>query len=325
MRPIPAFPRRVALTGVAALALSPASLAQPSWPTRPVRLVVPYAPGGPSDIVARTVQNPLSAALGQPVVVENRTGGGAVIGTESVARSDDAHSFLVADSPHTIIPAVQPRVPYDAAADFAPVGLLGAVTMVLMVRAGHPATDFASFLAGALARPESVTFGSSGVGSLTHLLPEWLGQLTGARFTVVPYRGSGPALLDVAAGQIDAIFSSTLSASGQLRDGAVRALAVAAPERLATLPQVPSFRENRVDLVCSNWWGVLAPSRMAPPILARMAAALETSLIDAAVRERLDTLGVERRPTGPAPLATLLETEFRNWAQVARAAGVRAP
>jgi tripartite-type tricarboxylate transporter receptor subunit TctC len=198
--------------------------AQSVWPVRPVRLVVPYAAGGPSDIIARALQPPLAAALGQPVVIDNRPGGGAVIGTEAVARAEDGHSFLVADSPHTIIPAVQGRVPYDAAQDFRPVSLLGAVSMLLMVRANHPTRDLNSFLAVARARPEGTSFGSSGPGSLTHLLPEWLAQLAGARFTIVPYRGSGPALLDVAAGQVDAIFSSTLSASGQLRDGAVRPL-----------------------------------------------------------------------------------------------------
>lgn len=297
--------------------------AQPAWPTRPVRLVVPYAAGGPSDIIARTLQTPLAAELGQPVVVDNRPGGGALIGTEAVARAEDGHSFLVADSPHTIIPAVQARVPYDAARDFQPVTLLGAVSMLLMVRAGHPARDLPGFLAAARARPDGISFGSSGPGSLTHLLPEWLAQLSGGRFTIIPYRGSGPALLDVAAGQVDAIFSSTLSASGQLRDGAVRALAVAASARLAALPEVPSFRENGIDLVSSNWWAVLAPARLPSDAAARMQDAVAGALARPAVRDRLATLGVEERPAGAAPLAALLDVEFRNWAAVARAAGVR--
>lgn len=297
--------------------------AQPAWPTRPVRLVIPYAAGGPSDIIARALQPPLAAALGQPVVVENRPGGGAVIGTEAVARAEDGHTFLVADSPHTIIPAVQARVPYNAAADFRPVSLLGAVSMLLMVRASHPARDLAGFLDAARSGSEGISFGSSGPGSLTHLLPEWLAQLTRVRFTIVPYRGSAPALLDVAAGQVDAIFSSTLSASGQLRDGAVRALAVAAPSRIGALPDVPSFRESGVDLVSGNWWAVLAPSRLAPDALARMEVAVAGALADPSVRERLAALGVESRPTGPGPLATLLDAEFQNWAEVARAAGVR--
>jgi hypothetical protein len=133
-----------------------------------------------------------------------------------VARADDGHTFFVADSPHTIIPAVQPRVPYDAVNDFVPVGLIGAVTMILMVNGRHPARDLQGFLGMARAQPDVITFGSSGPGSLTHLLPEWLAQLGGVKFTIVPYRGGGPALLDVAAGQLAAIFSSTLAAAGPL-------------------------------------------------------------------------------------------------------------
>lgn len=292
-----------------------------AWPTRPIRFVVPYAAGGPSDVLARVVQNVVSSELGQPVVVENRGGGGSMIGAEFVARADDGHTFFVADSPHTIIPAVQPRVPYDAVNDFVPVGLIGAVTMILMVNGRHPARDLQGLLAMARAQPDAVTFGSSGPGSLTHLLPEWLAQLGGVKFTIVPYRGSGPALLDVAAGQLAAIFSSTLSAAGPLSDGSVRPIAVTSTERLAALPDVPTFREQGVDLVSANWWGLLAPRSTPPAVIARLSAALDLALGDPTVTARFATLGVEPRPRGPAPFAELLATEFRNWAQVAQAAG----
>lgn len=309
--------------GLANAPLAPA-LAQPAgaWPNRPLRLIVPYAAGGPSDILARAVQAPLQAALGQPVVVENRPGGGAIIGTEVAARAEDGHTFLVADSPHTIIPAVQARVPYDPANDFRPITLFGAVSMVLMVTPGYPARSLADFIAAAKARPDAVTFGSSGVGSLTHLLPEWLGLITGAKFTTVPYRGSGPALLDVVAGQINAIFSSTLSAAGPLRDNQVRPLAVAAPSRIPALPEVPTMREGGVDLVCGNWWGVLAPRSTPPQVAARLEAALGEAMDHPSVRERFAALGIEARPRGAAPFAELLSTEFSNWARVARDAGV---
>lgn len=310
---------------LASATLFPGIARAQAWPSRPIRLIVPYAAGGPSDIIARVVQNPLSAALGQPVLIENRAGGGAMIGTEAAARAEDGHGFLIADSPHTIIPAVQPRVPYDPVADFLPVGLLGAVTMILMVNARHPARDLREFLTLARARPESTTFGSSGVGSLTHLLPEWLAQLAGVRFTIVPYRGGGPALQDVAAGQIAAIFSNTLSASGPLGDGSVRPVAVASAARMAALPDVPSFRESGIGLLSGNWYGVLAPRRTPAPVIERMNAGLRIALADPAVRERFATLGIEARPQGPAPFAELLASEFRNWAEVARAAGVSVP
>lgn len=304
-----------------------ASLAAPfraqaqSWPTRPIRLVVPYAAGGPSDVMARAVQNVIAGELGQAVVVENRPGGGSMVGAEFVARADDGHTFFVADSPHTIIPAVQPRVPYDAVNDFVPVGLIGAVTMILMVNGQHPARDLQGFLGMARAQPDMITFGSSGPGSLTHLLPEWLAQLGGVKFTIVPYRGGGPALLDVAAGQLAAIFSSTLAAAGPLADGSVRPIAVTAIERLTSAPQVPTFREQGVDMVSANWYGVLGPRSTPRAGVARLGAALNVALGDATVTARFATLGVEPRPRGPAPFGELLAIEFRNWAQVARAAG----
>lgn len=310
--------------GLASTSLTHPAFAQPAWPTRPIRLIVPYAAGGPSDILARAVQAPLQAALGQPVVVENRPGGGAIIGTEAAARADDGHSFLVADSPHTIIPAVQPRVPYDPAADFLPVTLFGAVSMLLAVHPGFPARTLPEFVAAAKSREGGVTFGSSGVGSLTHLLPEWLALLTGTSFTTVPYRGSGPALLDVVAGQINAIFTSTLSASGPLKEAQIRPVAVASASRIAALPEVPTFREAGVDMVSSNWWGVLAPRSAPGAVVARMNEALGTALNDPAVKARFETLGIEPRPRGPAPFATLLTAEFENWARVARDAGVKA-
>lgn len=317
-------------TGLAAasssILLASRAQSQPAaaWPNRPIRLFVPYAAGGPSDIIARALQAPLQNLLGQGVVVDNRPGGGAIIGTEAAARADDGHTFLVADSPHTIIPAVQSRVPYDPANDFRPVTLLGAVTMILMVNPGIPSRTLGELLAAARARPDSVTFGSSGVGSLTHLLPEWLAQLSGARFTIVPYRGSGPALLDVVAGQINGIFSSTLAANSQLREGQVRALAVAAGARLPTLPDVPTFREAGIDLVSGNWWGVLAPRSTPEATVARLDAAIAQALADPQMQERFGALGIEARPRGPQAFGDLLTTEFANWARVARDAGVRA-
>lgn len=308
---------------LAAFPIVPTALAQ-AWPTQPVRFVVPYAAGGPSDILARAIQSPLQAALGQPIVIENRPGGGAIIGTEAVSRATDRHTFLVADSPHTIIPAVQSRVPYDPVNDFKPVTLMGAVSMILMVNPRVQARTLAEFTASAKARPESVTFGSSGVGSLTHLLPEWLGLLSGAKFTTVPYRGSGPALLDVVAGQINAIFSSTLSASGQLKDLQVRPLGVAAPARIPALPDLPTLREQGIDMVSSNWWGVLAPKSTSSAVVDHLERAIGSAMDDPAVRDRFGTLGIEARPRGPAPFAELLAAEFTNWARVANAAGVRA-
>jgi len=317
--------RRSLLGAGLGIGIVPASLAQSgaAWPARPIRLIVPYAAGGPSDVLARAIQVPLQASLGQSVVVDNRPGGGAIIGTEAAARADDGHTFLVADSPHTIIPAVQPRVPYDPVGDFVPVTLIGAVSMLLAVNPTFPARALPDFLTAARAKEGGITFGSSGVGSLTHLLPEWLALLTRTSFTTVPYRGSGPALLDVVAGQINAIFTSTLSAAGPLRDAQVRPLAVAASARIPSLPEVPTFREAGIDLVSGNWWGLLAPRAIPAPVVARLNEAFGAAMDDPTVKIRFETLGIEARPRGPAPFAALLAAEFENWARVARDAGVK--
>jgi tripartite-type tricarboxylate transporter receptor subunit TctC len=314
---------RRSLLAAPLLALPAVAQAQTPWPQRPVRLVVPYAAGGPSDIIARLLVPGWQAALGQPVVVDNRPGAGAMLGTEAVARANDGHTFLIADGPHTIIPAVQERVPYDAVADFVPITMLGAVTMILLVNANHPARSARELVEAGRAQAEAVSFGSSGVGSLTHLLPEWLGQLTGARFANVPYRGAGPALQDVAAGQITAMFSSLVGSDAVLRGGQVRVIGVAAESRMAELPDVPTLREQGIPIIADNWWGLLAPAATPPAVRQRLADVTLDLLRQDAIGTRLRAIGLEPREGGPEPFARVLAADFRRWAEVARAANIR--
>jgi tripartite-type tricarboxylate transporter receptor subunit TctC len=318
-----ALKRRSLLLSTPALAMSPPVRAQGAWPQRTVRIVVPYAAGGPSDIVARLLAPGWGAALGQTVVVDNRPGAAAVIGTEHVARVNDGHTFLLADAPHTIIPAVQERVPYEAATDFAPITLLGASTMFLVVHAGFPAPSTAELVAAGKARPDAVSFGGSGPGSLSHLLPEWFGQLTGARFSNVAYRGAGPAFQDLTAGQINAMFSGLLGADAGLKGGTVRLLGVAAERRMAEQPDVPTLREGGVDMVAANWFGLLAPAATPAPVRQRLAEITATLLAQDDMRARLAAAGLEPRPAGPDAFARVLDGDFRRWAEVARAANIR--
>lgn len=315
--------RRSLVLAAPALLASRASWGQAAWPQRTIRIVVPYAAGGPSDIVARLLAPGWQAALGQTVVVDNRPGAGAVIGTEHVARVNDGHTFLLADAPHTIIPAVQERVPYDAAADFVPITLLGAGSMLLVVHTGFAARSVADLVAAGRARPEAVSFGGSGPGSLTHLLPEWFGQLTGARFANVAYRGAGPAFQDVVAGQINAMFNGLLGADAGLRGGQVRAIAVAAEQRLPELPDVPTMREQGVDMIAANWFGFLAPATTLMPVRERLAEITAALLARDEMRSRVSAAGLEPRPVGPEAFARVLEADFRRWAEVARAADIR--
>lgn len=315
---------RRTLLAAAPAALAAPALAQGPWPQRPVRIVVPYAAGGPTDIVARILAPGWQAALGGPsVVVDNRPGAGAMIGTEHVARVNDGHSFLLADAPHTIIPAVQERVPYDAAADFAPITLVGGATMLLVAHHAFPARSVADLVAAARARPDGVSFGGSGPGSLSHLLPEWFGQLTGARFANIAYRGAGPAFQDLMAGQINAMFSGLLGAEAGFRAGTVRPLAVAAERRMAELPDVPTLPELGIPMTAENWFGFLAPANTPPAVRQRLFEATEATLRQDDARQRLAQTGLEPRPLGPEAFARVLEEDFARWARVARAAGVR--
>lgn len=305
--------------------LATPALAQGPWPQRPVRIVVPYSAGGPSDVVARLLAPGWAAALGQNVVVENRPGAGAVIGTEHVARVGDGHTLLLADAPFTIAPAVQERMPYDAAAEFAPVTLLGAGTMVLLVHQAFPARNVGELLALARARPEAVSFGGSGPGSLSHLLPEWLGQLGGgARFANVAYRGAAPALQDLAAGQINAAFGGLTGSLPAIQTGAVRVIGVAGEARMPELPDVPTLREGGIDLVAANWFGILAPGAATPTAVRQRLADITAAFIGTPeMRQRLAAVGLEARPMGLEAFGNLLRAEFPRWATVARAAGVR--
>ena len=308
----------------AGLALPTLARAQ-SWPTRPIRIIVPYAPGGGSDLLPRLLAPGLSARLGQPVVVENRAGAGSMLGIEAAARATpDGHSFLLADTPHTIIPAVQDRVPYDAAADFAPVTLIGRTPMVLWTGPASPVVDAAALVAAARAAPERYAFGSSGAGSSTHLLAELFMRTAGVRMQNVPYRGSGPMMQDLAAGVIHAAFGTLFTGAPLMGAGTIRPLGVAAPARQAALPGVATLPEQGVALIAPHWFGLLAPAATPAPAIAGMAAAIAAELASPPIATRFAEMNMQPAADGPAAFATLLTSEFARWGQVAREAGVRA-
>jgi tripartite-type tricarboxylate transporter receptor subunit TctC len=295
-----------------------------AWPTRPIRIVVPYAPGGSSDVLARLVAPRLQATLGQPVVIDNRPGAGSLIGAEHVARSaPDGYTLLLADTPHAILPAVMERLPFDALADFAPVSLLGVAPMLLFAHPALPARDAAEFVALARAAPDCVAVASAGNGTSSHLTLERFRRLAGVRLIHVPYRGAGPALADLAAGQVQAAFGTVASAAPLLQNGAARVLGVAAESRLPELPQAPTLRESGVDLVVTSWFGVLAPSALPAGVLARLAPAVAEAAGAPGLAPRFAQLNVTPRADGPTAFAALLREEVARWGEVARAAGVR--
>jgi tripartite-type tricarboxylate transporter receptor subunit TctC len=308
---------------LAAAAAAPAAArAQPA--ERPLRIVVPFAPGGSSDVLARLLQMGMQSVLGQVVVVDNRPGAGSLLGSEAVARSaPDGTTVLLADLPFVIVPAVQDRVPYDPVADFAPVTLLAVAPLMLFVHPAVPARNAAEFAALARAQPERFSYGSGGIGAASHLMGELFQRATGTRLAHIPYRGGGPAVLDTAAGQVQAVFVSLASAAPQVQSGQVRVLGVAAEARLPGLPEVPTFREQGIDLVVEHWWGLLAPARTPEAAIARLSNAAATVMRSPELAPRLEALALLPRTEGPAPFGALLRADLERWGGVVRAAGIR--
>lgn len=304
--------------------LATPALAQETWPTRPIRIIVPYPPGGGSDVTARLISPGMQAALGQTVIIDNRPGATGIVGTEAAARSPaDGYTLLLADMPHTITPALNRNLPYDLVADFAPVSILGVAPMALFANRALPATNAAEFAAMARARPEGFSYASAGIAGNTHLMAELFQRVMGIRLVHVPYRGSGPAIQDVAAGQAQVMFTTMLTAAPLLQNGTIKGLGVASVARLPDLPDTPTFREQGIDLVAEHWWGLLAPARMPEPVIARLAAAIATAMAQPDLQPRIAQIGLIPRATGPAAFAAQIRADLDRWSGVVREANIR--
>jgi tripartite-type tricarboxylate transporter receptor subunit TctC len=316
------MPVRLVLIALLALA---APAAAGAFPDRPITMVVPYAAGGSSDILARLLGERLARTLGQPIVVDNRAGAGSRLGTEIVAHAaPDGYTLLLADMPHTIVPAIQKGVRYDPVQDFTPIGVIGTASMVFFVHPAVPAATIQDFVALAKAEPGRITVASGGIGSTTHLTAELFQVRTGAKLVHVPFRGAGPALTDLMAGHVRSGFTTLATASAALESGAVRALAVAGERRLASHPAIPTLRDAGIDLVVEHWWGVLAPAGLPPAIAARLTVELQTVLDAAEFATRLAPLGVAPARVAPEQFRTLIAGDTARWADIVKAAGIAA-
>ena len=315
--------RRALLAAPAALA-APAVAQEAPWPNRPIRIVVPYPPGGGSDVTARLVAPGIQAALGQSVVVENRAGATGVVGTEAVARSaPDGYTLLLADLPHTVVPHLMPSLPFDPVADFSAVSLVGVAPMILFANPRLQAPDAKAFAELARARPDGYSIALAGIGGNTHLMSELFQRLTRTKLVQVPYRGSGPSITDLAAGQVQVAFTTMLTAAPFLQNGTIRALGTATTERMAELPDTPTFREQGIDLVAAHWWGLLAPAGTPAPIVSCIAAAVASSVQDSAIQPRMAAMGLVPQATGPAAFSALIRSDVTRWGEVVRAANIR--
>ncbi|SCK34315.1 Tripartite-type tricarboxylate transporter, receptor component TctC [Variovorax sp. HW608] len=328
--------RRTALN-LAALAaftlVAGSAAAEAAWPTKPVRIVVPFAPGGTTDILARAVAPELSKAFGQPFIVDNRAGAGGNVGAEIVARSpNDGYTLLMGTvGTHGINRALYPKLPYDPIKDFAPITLVAAVPNVMEMNVDKAKAlginSVADFVKYAKANPGKLNMASSGSGTSIHLAGELFKSMTGSYMTHIPYRGSGPALMDMVAGNADVMFDNLPSSMQQIKGGKLKALAVTSAKRSPALPDVPTVEEVGGPLLkgyeASSWFGLLAPAGTSPDIINRIQQEVAKSLSTPAIKEKMEAQGAIPSGNTPAEFAKFIASEHEKWAKVVKASGAK--
>jgi len=315
-----------AVCGLAFSAASAQTIAPPAFPSKTVRLIVPYSPGGGTDILARLFARKLGEDWGTPVLVENHPGANTDIGTMLVTRAPaDGHVLLLATPANVINPQIAAKPAYDVARDFVPVALLGDVPNLLLVRSGLPARSLQELLAAARAQPGSLTYASGGVGSPQHFSLELLKFVAKVDIRHIPYKGGGPATNDLLAGHVDLMASSAVLALPHLKSGKVRALVVASDKRLSSAPDVPSAVEAGVsEFQTSTWFGLMAPAGIAAATVVRINDSVRKAMKSPDVGESLARLGAEPNQWSDQQFARLITAEGAKWRQVIKAAGIRA-
>ena len=295
------------------------------YPVKPIRLVVPYSPGGPVDIVGRIVAQKLTPALSQQVIVDNRAGGGGNLAVEIVAKSAaDGYTLLMgANGTNAINPGLYPHLAVDPARELAPITMIASSPMILVVHPTLSAHSVKEFVALAKSRPGAINFASSGNGSTAHLASELLKSMTGIDIVHVPYKGAGPALTDLVGGQVQTMITGVSSTLPYVKGGRLRPLAVSSDKRLAILPDVPALAEEVAGYEVNTWYGVFAPVQTPRPIIDKLNRTLASLFATADARERLAALGAEPVTMPPEQFAAAIHKETVKWAKVIKNAGVR--
>ena len=313
--------RRALMLGGAALIAAPAVRAQ-SFPSKPIKIVVPYSPGGGADTTARLIAPKLQELLGETVVIDNRPGAGGMIGDEVVAKSPaDGYALLMGAFAHAVNPSLQARMPFKTPDDFAPISLLVTVPELLVITPSHPAKSVADLVAMAKAQPGKLFYASSGNGSAQHLAAELFKLRTGTDIGHIPYKGGGPAVADVAAGHVPFYFGNMTAALPQAQAGRVRALAVTSAERSPAAPDVPTIGEAGVkNCEISEWNAILVPAGTPPEVQARLQAELARIMRMPDIRKKFADLGAEAIGSSQQELAAFLKAEMAKWAEVVKAA-----
>ena len=316
----------LALACVLSFAAPLAAQAQAAYPDKPIRFVVPYPPGGGTDVVARIVQPRLQALLGQNIVIDNRGGAGGSLGTENVAKAQpDGYTVLFTLSSHTINPAIFPKLPYDTIKDFEPVGLVASLPQLLAAAPNLQVRSVADLVAQAKAAPDKFSFASVGNGSPGHLAGELMVLRTGAKMAHIPYRGGGPAVTDVMGGQVPLLWVSIPAAAAQVKAGKLHALAVSTVKRSPAFPDVPTMQEAGVpDFEVDSWYAMLVPAKTPRAIIDKLNKALNTVLAEPAVRAQLLDQGADAVGGTPEALAKVIAAEVPKWMKLAKDANIKA-
>jgi tripartite-type tricarboxylate transporter receptor subunit TctC len=314
---------RVALLGCILGGAASAALAQ-AYPNKPIKLIVPFAPGGFTDVVARILGQKLSVSLGQPFVIENKAGAGSTIGTDFVAKAaPDGYTLVMVSTTHVISPAIYPKLPYDPIKSFTPVGKLVDSAYVLMVNPKVPVNSVADYIALAKAQPDKIHYASSGNGSSQHLMGGMFASMTGTKLIHVPYKGSSGAASDLVAGIVESSFAGVPNAMAQVPAGRLKALAVTTAKRIPQLPDVPTMQEAGVPgYEASVWLGLLAPVGTPKEIVARLNAEIAKVMNSPETKKELYAAGVESDISSPEALGALMNREMERWGKVIKDAGI---
>jgi len=298
-----------------------------TYPGKPIRLLVPFGPGGPTDIAARAIAQKLSGALGQPVVVDNKPGAGGSVGAAEVARAPaDGYTLLYGSSSTLAVnPSLYPKLPYDAARAFAPVSLVARGPQVMIIHAGLPANNLTEFVAYARKNPEAITYSSAGIGSIGHLTGALLLENLGLKGRHVPYRGGAPAITAVASGETSFTVDAVGTTDMAVKTGRARTVAVLSEKRSGFAPGVPTVAESGFKTVAADFWsGVVAPAGTPAPIVQRLNAEVVKALRQPDVAAQMKTLGVEAQGSTPAEFAKFIDAETRKWSGVVKLTGATA-
>jgi tripartite-type tricarboxylate transporter receptor subunit TctC len=314
--------RRQAFIGFISLALTAAAWA---FPDKPVRLVVPFAPGGGTDLIARGLGQGLSQELGQPVIIENRAGAGTTIGSDFVAKSPaDGYTLLVATFAHAINPSLLSKLPYDTSKAFTPISLIAKGPNVLLVRTNSPFRSVADVIAAAKAAPDKLTYASQGNGTSAHLAGEMFANLGKVKLTHIPYRGAGPALTDLLGGQVDMMFATAAAASAQIAGGKLKALAITSEQASSAFPGVATVNKTVDSYSVESWYGIYAPAGTPPAVIEKLNAAIKKAVRFPEFVKKTEPEGLSILSSEPAELDRYVRAEEARWSRIVRENNIKA-